>query len=248
MRGLRQLAAAAGALMTTLALLLLGAPPSAAGGPTSVLLVSPTSQRTGSLYGTEKEYELLQRLLARAGSEFDGNREEAPDWGAEDTWGEQVRDMVTVTWMLPDARPWRTDQLYTAAPDTKDIWIHTTLNLEEDTAASGAGAWHKAKQSEELRALLHGLGVLGPASGRPQGATPSVDALSEAGVGPGETATDARATADAPDLTDRARWAIPALALGLLLGSGGTTLLLRRAAGRHESGPPPERRQELLDA
>lgn len=66
--------------MTALALLLLGAPPSAAGGPTSVLLVSPTSQRTASLYGTEKQYEFLGRLLAPEDSAFDGNREEAPEW------------------------------------------------------------------------------------------------------------------------------------------------------------------------
>ena len=59
MRGLRQLAATAGVLTTTLALLLLGAPPSAAGGPTSVLLVSPTSRRTASLYATDKQYDLL---------------------------------------------------------------------------------------------------------------------------------------------------------------------------------------------
>lgn len=80
MRGLRQLAAAVGALMTALALLLLGAPPSAAGGPTSVLLVSPTSQRTASLYATEKQYDLLVRLLAPTGSALDANGEEAPEW------------------------------------------------------------------------------------------------------------------------------------------------------------------------
>jgi hypothetical protein len=249
MRGLRQLAAAMGALVTALALLLLGAPPSAAGGPTSALLVSPTSQRTASLYGTQKEYDLLERLLVSAGSELDGSREEPPEWAAGDTWGERVSDMVTVTWMVHDVTPWRVDRLYTVSPDTKDVWINTSMDVEGDTGDVGDSVWHKAKQSEELRDLLTGLGVMGKTSDSPaRGDVPSTDSLSETGAGAGETATDTRATADAPGLNDRARWAIPALALGLLLGSGGATLVLRRAAARHGSGPPREPRQELLDA
>lgn len=225
--------------MTALALLLLGAPPSAAGGPTSVLLVSPTSQRTASLYGTEKQYEFLGRLLAPEDSAFDGNREEAPEWARGDTFGERISDMVTVTWMFPGGRPWRVDELYTASPDTKDVWIHTDLDVAKGTGASGEGIWHKAKQSEELRTLLQGLGVLGEASGSPEPGEPSsADALSGARADAVETAADARAGADAPDPTDLARWAIPALALGLLLGSGGATLLLRRAA----AGTSPDRR------
>lgn len=76
--------------MTAFALLLLGAGPSAAGGPTSVLLASPTSQRTASLYGTHEEYGRLGKLLAPAGSELDRSREEAPEWGEEGIWGEQI--------------------------------------------------------------------------------------------------------------------------------------------------------------
>ncbi|MEH0635917.1 hypothetical protein QBA35_21740 [Streptomyces bottropensis] len=248
MRGKRQLAAALGALLTALALLLLGAPPSAAGGPTSVLLVSPTSHRTASLYGTTKQYDLLARLLVPAGSALDESREKAPDWGPEGTWGGQVGDMVTVTWMSHDVTAWRVDRLYMSAPDTKDVWIYTGLQTAEDTAASGEGVWHKAKQSEELRELLRGLGVLGePSDGAVQG-TSSDDALTGSGTEPGGTVTGTRAASDASGPADRARWAIPALALGLLLGSGGATLVLRRAAARHESGPPREPRQELLDA
>ncbi|MFE7837230.1 hypothetical protein ACFU53_14685 [Streptomyces sp. NPDC057474] len=245
MRGVRQLTAMVGALMTALALLLLGAPPSAAGGPTSVLLVSPTGHRTGSLYGTEEAYDLLQRLLAPAGSELDGSREEAPEWGREGIWGEQVSDMVTVTWMAHDVTPWRVDQVHTAATDAKNVWIHTRLDIAENTVAPGDVVWHRAKHPEQLRDLLTGLGVLGKASGGPaQGELPSTDALADTGT----TTTDAPATTSTPGLNDRARWAIPALAVGLLLGSGGATLLLRRAAARHEPEPPREPRQELLDA
>ncbi|MFM9588990.1 hypothetical protein ACKI1J_06980 [Streptomyces scabiei] len=245
MHGLRRLTAVAGALLTALALLLPGAPPAAAGGPTSVLLVSPTSRRTASLYGTEKRYDLLERLLARFGSALDGSREKAPDWGPEDTWGDQVGDMVTVMW-LSHERTWRVDRLFLSAPDTKDVWILTNLETTETPAAAGDDVWHKAKESEELRALLRGLGVL---AGAPGGAGPTTNSAEELiGVGPdaGERGTGARAAADTPESAEPARWAISALVLGLVLGSGGATLLLRRAAARHGSGPP--RRQELLDA
>ncbi|MDX2553887.1 hypothetical protein [Streptomyces stelliscabiei] len=242
------MAAALGASLAALALLLLGAPPSAAGGPTSVLLVSPTSHRTASLYGSGKQYDLLVRLLVPAGSALDGSREKAPDWGPEGTWGGQVGDMVTVTWMSHEVTAWRVDRLYMSAPDTKDVWIYTGLETAEDAATAGEGVWHKAKQSEELRALLRGLGVLGePSDGAVQG-TSSDDALTGSGTETGGTVTGTRAAADASGPAGHARWAIPALALGLLLGSGGATLLLRRAAARHESGPPREPRQELLDA
>lgn len=255
MRGLRQLAAAVGALLTAWVLVLLGAPPSAAGGPTSVLLVSPTSQRTASLYGTREEYGDLESFLAPAGGELDRSREEAPEWGREEIGGERIGDMVSVTWMLHDVTPWRLDRVYTAAPDTKDIWIHTTLITgEEVLGAPGAGVWHRAKQPDQLRRLLTGLEILGATPGDPgPGALvrdePSAGhATGGTAAGSAGTAADVRAATDAPGAADRAHWAIPALALGLLLGSGGATLLLRRAAGRNGSGPPREPRQELLDA
>ncbi|MFE7762677.1 hypothetical protein [Streptomyces sp. NPDC057438] len=194
-----------------------------------------------------KRYDLLVRLLVPVGSALDGNREKAPDWGPEDTWGEQVGDMVTVMW-LSHERPWRVDRLYLSAPDTKDVWIHTDVETAEDTAASGDGVWHKAKESEELRALLRGLGVLGETSGAAGLGAASAEELTGVGADPGETAAGARAAADAPDPAEQARWAIPALALGLVVGSGGATLLLRRVAARHGSGPPRGPRQELLDA
>lgn len=255
MRGLRQLTAAVGALLGAFALVLLGSPPSVAGGPTSVLLVSPTSQRTASLYGTQREYGDLERLLAPAGSELDRSREEAPKWGREEIWGEQISDMVSVTWMVHDVTPWRLDRVYTAAPDTKDIWIHTTLITGEETSgAPGDGVWHRAKQPDQLGKLLTGLEILGAAPGDPDSGAlvrdepPSSDATGGPAAGAAGTSAEVRAATGTPGLADRAHWAIPALAVGLLLGSGGATLLLRRAAARNGSGPPQGPRQELLDA
>ncbi|MER6154998.1 hypothetical protein ABT147_05560 [Streptomyces sp. NPDC001868] len=239
-----------GALLTAFALLLLTAPPSAAGGPTSVLLVTPTIQRTASLYGTQEDYGRLEKLLAPAGSELDRSAEKAPEWGREDIWGERLSDMISVTWMIHDVTPWRLDRVYPAAPDTRDVWIHTTLTTDEETVDTpDGGVWHRAKQPEQLRKLLNGLGVLGTAPDDPAlGEQPPADSLTEARSETDETAAASRATTRTPGLSDRARWAIPALALGLLLGAGGATLLQRRVAARHESGPPREPRQELLDA
>ncbi|MBD9723062.1 hypothetical protein [Streptomyces caniscabiei] len=256
MRGPRQLTAAMGALLTALALVLLGAPPSAAGGPTSVLLVSPTSQRTASLYGTHEEYDDLERLLARAGGELDRSREKAPEWGREEIWGERIGGIVSVTWMLHDVTPWRLDRVYTAAPDTKGIWIHTTLLTgEEPSGSPGAGVWHRAKQPDQLRRLLSGLEIVGPTRSDPAPGAPEQDeppagdatAGTAGASGTAGAAAEVRSAAGPPGPADGAHWAIPALALGLLLGAGGATALLRRAAARNGSGPPREPRQELLD-
>ncbi|MFF6782062.1 hypothetical protein [Streptomyces sp. NPDC012510] len=249
MRGLRQLTAMAGVLLTAFALLLLGAPPSAAGGPTSVLLASPTAQRTASLYGTQEDYGRLEKLLVPAGGELDGSREKTPEWGQEDIWGERIVDMVSVTWMIHDVTPWRLDRVYTAPPDTRDIWIHTMVSTgEEPLGTAGAGVWHKAKQPERLRELLSDLNVLGTAPRDLKGSAPlSGDSPAEVRAGTDGTTADARATASTPGLAGRAQWAISALALGLLLGSGGAVLLLRRAAARRESGPPRGPRQQVID-
>ncbi|MDW8809396.1 hypothetical protein P1P68_32505 [Streptomyces scabiei] len=153
--------------------------------------------------------------------------------------------MVTVMW-LSHERPWRVDRLYLSAPDTKNVWIHTDVDTTQDTAASGDGVRHRAKESEELRALLRGFGVLGETSGGAGRSANSAEELIGVGADPDERGTGARAAADAPEPAEAARWAIPVL--GLVLGSGGATLLLRRAAARHGTGPPRGPRQELLDA
>ncbi|MET9847013.1 hypothetical protein ACFZC6_12810 [Streptomyces ossamyceticus] len=250
MRGLRRLAATVGALLTALltalALVLLGAPPSAAGGPTSVLLASPTSQRTASLYSMDKAYVRLQELMGLAGSGLDGGRDKPPM--PEEELAEASGDMINVTWMIHDVSPWRVDRVYPSLPGTKDVWIHTTMGaggLGTDAAAESRGVWHKAKDSQELRQVLTWLGVLGKESdGTARGELPSFPAPVTAGADTG--ATGDAGSASEPGLADQARWAIPALALGAALGST-VTVLLRRAAARRDTGPRGPR-QELLDA
>jgi hypothetical protein len=246
MRGSRRLAATVGALLTALltalALVLLGAPPSAAGGPTSVLLASPTSKRTASLYGTDKAYIRLQELMGRVGFGLDGGRGEPPM--PEEELAETSGEMINVTWMIHDVTPWRVDRVYPSLPSTKDVWIHTTMSaggLGTDAAAESHGVWHKAKDSEELRQMLTGLGVAGTARGE----LPSLPAPGAAGAGRDATSDGDAGSASEPSLADQARWAIPALALGAALGST-VTVLLRRATTRRHTGPR-EPRQELLD-
>ncbi|MDG5803234.1 hypothetical protein P9869_11275 [Streptomyces ossamyceticus] len=252
MRGLRRLAATVGALLTALltalALVLLGAPPSAAGGPTSVLLASPTSQRTASLYGTDKAYIRLQKLVGLVGSGLDGGRRKPPI--PEEELGEASDEMINVTWMIHDVSPWRVDRVYPSLPGLKDVWIHTTVSvggLGTDAAAESRGVWHKAKDSEELRQMLTGLGVLGKKSdGTARGELPSLPAPATARADTGAANDGDDGSASEPGLGDQARWAIPALALGAALGST-VTVLLRRAAARRDTGPRGPR-QELLDA
>ncbi|MCL6734179.1 hypothetical protein [Streptomyces neyagawaensis] len=256
MRGPRRPAATMGALLTALltgfGLVLLGAPPSAAGGPTSVLLASPTSQRTASLYGTDKAYVRLHELMDPAASGSGGGRGEPPM--SEEEMAEAPTDMINVTWMIHDVSPWRVDQVYPTLPDTKDVWIHTTVSvgaMGTDANEERGGAWHKAKDSQELRQVLTWLGVLGTEPDGTRSDGPGRSELPSLGSSAGARADSGAATADGtragkPGLADQARWAIPALVLGLALGST-VTVLLRRAAARREAGGPGPR-QQLLDA
>ncbi|EKX68007.1 hypothetical protein Sipo8835_43060 [Streptomyces ipomoeae] len=246
--GLRQLAATAGALMVAFALVLLGAPPSAAGGPTSVLLASSTSRRTASLYITEEAYGRLEKLLAPAGAELDRSQEETPEWGQE------AGDSVTVTWMAHDISPWRVDRVFLSVPGSEETWIHTMLSPEDAAEQSDPGVWHRAGDPKALWSLLTDLGVTGepsdsPAQAEPPPPGPTVDSRSDTKSSdePETTAGD-KANASEPSLLDRGWWAIPALLLGLALGSTATLLLSRRVATRPKSGPPREPRQKLIDA
>lgn len=149
--GCRRLAAVAGVLAAALGLTLGGAGSASAGGPTSVLIVSPGSAETASLYHSAREYAVLERLLGEPGRGTAGKPPEA-DLVA----GPQIN----VTWMLHDVSPWRVDRVYPAT-DAEAVWIHTAANL----AASTNGTWHRAEQPTVLRDLLKDLGVLGKASG-----------------------------------------------------------------------------------
>ncbi|MFD9908445.1 hypothetical protein [Streptomyces sp. NPDC059063] len=214
-------------LMTALAAVLLGASGAAAGGPTSVLVVSPESARTASLYASHRQYEELESLLGAAEG---GTRSQPPDLGLA------TSRQVNVTWLIHDVRPWRVDRVYAkpTAPKRADrtIWIHTTTDMESLT-----GRWHKAANPTALRALLNDLDVLGPKSknGTDGVAPPSTWKIPKA------EKPDAAAT---PRTTDTGwHWAIPSAAAGAAIGAASVWHLRRR--GEPENTTP---HQELLDA
>ncbi|WP_158684932.1 hypothetical protein [Streptomyces sp. LaPpAH-108] len=202
-------------------LVLWAASPAAAGGPTSVLVASPESRQTTSLYNSDKEYETLLRLL---GPENQGARKLPPQAGLDMTHARQIN----VSWMVHDMAPWRIDRVFPVDTEPGTVWIHTATDLPDSTN----GYWHRAEQGVELRALLKKLGVMGartsdgyagvfPAPWQSESAAPS-PAVAHA------------PKASAPDrLTDGMWWAAPGLVLG---GAGG--LLIRRVAARQGARPP----------
>ncbi|MFG3367939.1 hypothetical protein ACIPWY_28345 [Streptomyces sp. NPDC090032] len=248
MRTVRKVTALAVALTAALAAMLLCASGASAGGPTSVLVVSPESGQSSSLYFSDKKYGPLESLL---GEPDQGRREEPPGLGIG------VGRQLNVTWLLHDVLPWRVDRVYPDSPGTKDVWIHTATHVPD----SYNGYWHKARKPAELRALLKDLGVMGERSqkgGSPIFPVPwqtpdrSKEALGGAPApgsrGVGQSAAERASAARSDDGVDW-RWAIPGLAAG-----GALALGLRPLAGglsrRHRSGgapPDPEPRQQLID-
>lgn len=243
-------------MAAALALLVWGAAaPASAGGPTSVLLVSPESTETASLYYSDKEYEQLERLLGSAGQ---GTRNKPPEAALE------AARQINVTWMVHDVSPWRLDRVY-PVDDGKDVWIHTASNLGSTTN----GTWHRAHQPSRLRSLLSKLGLMGKASseggaaifpsdeeasGTDNGAqdssspadettSPASGSGSGSGSGP-ESESGSGAASASSDGTDW-WWALPGAAAGAVLALALRPLALRLPLDRLRGEPGP--RQELRD-
>lgn len=194
-----------------LAPLLLAAAPAQAGGPTSVLIVAPGSTAT-ALYHTDPAYQELSRLV---GTEFT-HQEGAQPASARDSHDDGPS--VTLTWLIHDARVWRTDRIYYEAPGGP--WITTTLTGADFALETHAG-WHTAEDPERLSNLLAELGVVDPA--------PATDAATAALGSVDDAATSAW------------WWAAGGLVSGVLLSVGaGALVWLRRR-------PAPPVRQELVD-
>ncbi|WP_282792723.1 hypothetical protein [Streptomyces sp. CC224B] len=187
--------------------LFLSAPPASAGGSTSVLLTSPESLETASLYYAEKEYDRLATLLGDGGT---GTREH-PD-GLAGAGGRQI----TVTWMVHDVHPWRVDRVYPRGRGP--VWVHTTTDMD-----SMKGTWHRADRPAAVRALLRSLHVLGEKA--PEG---------RAGIPPSRPYPARAEVAAAPaapprNTTDTGwSWTLPSVAAGALMGAMATTYYHRR--------------------
>ncbi|MFI0979903.1 hypothetical protein ACH4SP_23230 [Streptomyces sp. NPDC021093] len=229
----------------------------AAAGPSSVLLVTPASGRTASLYATDGDYGRLQDLLDSGGA---ANTTRRP--GLETAMRAR---QLTVTWLVDDVEPWRLQQVYVPA-DGGPVWVHTA----PDVPRSYEGSWHRARQPRPLTGLLTRLGLLAPphragAGGgeplppgsrppaRAQDPTADIDPSATDPSATGPAATGAAVPPDsplptaAPVLTVSGWWwALP----GAAAGAAGAVLYLRlrerRAQGPDGQDPPGQDRQ-LID-
>ncbi|QIP88542.1 hypothetical protein GLX30_14550 [Streptomyces sp. Tu 2975] len=207
-----------------------------------MLLTSPESGETASLYYSDQEYGTLTDLLGPTGS--DGTKERPPS--LDMAVGTR---QITVTWMVHDVDPWRVDRVY-PGDDRDTVWIHTSTESGEEQ-----GTWHTAQRPGELVELLGELGLMGEkspsgagAAGYPAPWEQDAGATEEASAGSAVTSAAAdrlRPTAASTPTTGW-WWSIPGLAAG-----AGLALLLRRLLpafpfrrGTGDAGP----RQELLDA
>lgn len=250
MRLLRRLAALAGVV---LALILLGASQAVAGGPTSVLVVSPESGQSSSLYYTAARYRQLEKYLgsadvsgvARRPLEIDGAVEQGGAWRR-----------ITVSWLVHDVSVWRVDRVHLPKSNGAPIWVSTRT----DGPAGPEERWHPADDPVKLRGLLGALGVLGDSE--------DTSAAGAGTGGGGDYPPDFadRHEAEGPDAESGAAtplrsgdsagsaawwWAIPGLAAGVLIGFTGVTLV-RRGTARRDPGPQgpgrPRPRRQLIDS
>ncbi|GAA3498813.1 hypothetical protein GCM10019016_059160 [Streptomyces prasinosporus] len=233
----RRLTTGAAAVAAAVALMVGGASPASAGGPTSVLVVSPQSEETASLYYADEEYGELERLLGPAGA---GTREKPPEADLA------AARLVNVTWMVHDVTPWRVDRVFLGDMG-EEVWIHTAARLTEPVN----GHWHRAEYPSDVHKFLFGLDVMGEATGTASvsGTYPAPWETERSGPGTdreaAEAAPGARAATAADDGTDW-WWVIPGAvagaALALVLRPYVTRWPLPR---RRKDGPGP--RQQLLD-
>ncbi|MFJ5776785.1 hypothetical protein [Streptomyces sp. NPDC093094] len=234
--GLSRLAALMWVSAMALGLLLGVAPAATAGGLTSVLVVSPASGETASLYYSDRRYGVLERLLGTPG---EGRAAKPPE-------ADLVRSrQINVTWLAHDISPVRVDRIHLGSK-SPDVWIHTSA-----TPPEWNGTWHRSLQPDVLRTLLDELGVMGQDVDPEQaGTVPAAGDDTRWENGPTAKAAGRRTTgAGTAPWSDGSGWwwTLPGLGAGIALGYGGA-LLIRRAAARHESGPPREEpRQELID-
>lgn len=204
-----------------------------------MLLASPESGETASLYYSDEEYGELEQLLGAPGK---GTRDKPPEAGLT------AARQINVTWMLHDVTPWRLDRVFPLY-EGQDVWIHTAANLDRTTN----GTWHRADHPGRLRTLLKELGLMGEASsggsaaifppaweedGTDQGAKEAADAAGEA------TAASRAQSSASRDGTDW-WWTLPGAAAGAVLALVLRPFVARLPLDRLRGEPGP--RQELRD-
>lgn len=192
-------------------------PEASAGGPTSVVVVNPATEETGSLYTSEDDYRQLQGALepAKNGATRDLGR------------GGPGTSAINVTWLIHDVTVWRVDRVI-----VKDdqVWVQTTdaLGSDSDDLWQGAGkAWHQPRNPRVVLAVFDRLRVL--------------DSSADAQLTTHDDAMVAEPT-DNARIGANWWWALPGLALGVGLGALGWPRVGGWLSNR-ERGP----RHQLID-
>lgn len=210
--------------LVALGLTTFGAGPAQAGGPTSVLLVSPSTERTASFYNGSPEYQTLMALL-------DESSPEAGPAPAEEG------DYLTVTWLIHDVQVWRIDRIHLGAE--AGPWVSTTTTMEGPAGSAGDEIWHGVA-AKPLVALLTSVGLLGPDTSLgaedASGDTTQAAALEDVGL---ENAGSTEATLDATGSQTGPWWGLG----GLVVGTAATFLVVR---AKRATPAPEEVRQELV--
>ena len=181
--------------------------PAGAGGPTSVLVTDPQGEQATALYYSDPGYADLEELLTGG----EPLQEQPGRLGAR---------AVNVTWMIHDAQPWRTQQLY---PEAEGGPVVATYDSEL-TGDGGQVTWTRVADGQALSALLDR--VLSPGSPQEVGAdAPAAEPAVSKPVTRTETAWFS--------LTGW-RWVFP----GLVVGAGMATIAVL-AARRRPRDPEP---------
>ncbi|WP_123967059.1 hypothetical protein [Streptomyces sp. TLI_185] len=192
--------------------------------PDLALVMVGSSGRTKAVRSGERDFTRLWQLLLP----MDSGTERVPEAWEE---GRYPPVRLTVIWGLTGIGGWpltngppdgdvaieRQDQLLVAADGTPWVRSDPAPEVEDDDIR-----WHRAPRSVFDR--LHRQGLLGMSW---------KEAFADGEASGGHASGS--------------RWAVPGVAVGLVVGAGGT-LLIRRAAARQGAGPPREEpRQELID-
>ena len=175
--------------------------PASAGGPTSVLLVSPGTGETASLYAGDAYYEALAGLVGAfeaGGVAGTVDRSQTPH---------EVGSAVTVTWLIHDVQVWRVDRVYVGADHGP--WISTQSAVGgSSTIWDSPVVWHTATDGRELAALLARLGV----GSAPTGDTSATASAPTLGAGAADPDTGPRSAGGLV-------WGLAGLALGVALAA-----------------------------
>jgi len=197
--------------------------------PNLALVVAGDTGQTTTLRTGEEDFVRFWRLLS---PKYTGTERVPEAW----VKGSYPRVRATVIWGLTGVGGWpqtsrapggdvaieRQDQLFLAADGTPWVRTDPSPEVEDDDIR-----WHRAPRS-----------VFNEMAGR----TDLFGSGSEA-----KAASGSAKAVSTPDAAERAKWAIPGLVAGLVLGVGGMLLIRRAAARREAAGPPREPRQELID-